>query len=82
MALSPENTARLQLLNRKALDNTATLDELKEGVAILQQDRIGASHASNKSKTSAAAAKVVVDPAAVLANLRNLGAKLMEGPVA
>ena len=81
MALTPENTARLQQLQQKVLAGTHTLDELKEGVAILRSDRIAAQAASTTSRTKAAAAKVVIDPVSVLAGLKALGQKLASGPV-
>lgn len=82
MALSPENTARLQQLQQKVLAGNHTLDELKEGIAILRSDRIAAQASSTTSRTKTAAAKVVIDPASVLAGLKALGAKLQSGPVA
>ena len=81
MALSPEHTLRLQVIQSKVLANTHTLDELKEGVAILRGDRVGAQIASTKSKTTAAAERKVVNPAMLLADLKALGAKLAMGPV-
>lgn len=82
MALTPENTARLQAIQAKVLAGAASLDDLKEGVQIMRQDRISAQVSSTASKTKAAAEKVVIDPTKVLADLRALGAKLQSGPVA
>ncbi len=82
MALTPENTARLQAIQAKVLAGEASLDDLKEGVQIMRQDRIGAQHASTASKTKAAVEKKVINPTEVLANLRAIGAKLQSGPVA
>ena len=82
MPLSVEDTAFLQLARRKALEGTATLEELKRGTAILRQDRVAAQTASTTSRTKAAAARVEVDPAKALAELRALGQKLASGPVA
>ena len=79
MALTPENTARLQQLQQKVLANTHTLDELKEGIAILRADRVSAQVSSTTSRTKTAAAKVIVDPASALAALKALGAKLQSG---
>ena len=80
--LTPENPARLQALRQKQLANTITKDELKEGLAILRQDRVAAQASSTASKTKAAAERVVVDPTAVLANLKAIGQKLASGPAA
>ena len=82
MALSPESTQRLQVLQAKVLAGTHTLDELKEGIAILRADRVGAQISSTKSRSAAAEAKKIVNPADLLANLKALGTKLASGPVA
>ncbi len=76
MALSAENTARLQVLHAKALAETISLEELREGVAILRQDRVAAQIASTKARKTAAAEKAPVDVASVLADLRNIGARI------
>ena len=81
MALSPENTARLLALRQKAIAGTATRDELREGIVILRQDRVAAQAASTASKTAKAKAAAPVDTTAILANLKQLGAKLQSGPV-
>ena len=81
MALTPENSARLQALRAKQLAGTITKNELKEGVAIMRADRVAAQAASTTSRTKAAEDRKVVDPTAVLANLRALGNKLASGPV-
>lgn len=75
MAFTAEQTARLLALQRKAIDGTATLDELREGVTLLRQDRVGAQAVGTASKTKAAAAKAVVDPATFLAQLKALPPK-------
>jgi hypothetical protein len=82
MPLSAEKTARLMALRARTLAGQATLDELREGIAILREDRVSASIASTTSRTSKAAAKAPVDTAAALANLKALGQKLQSGPVA
>lgn len=82
MALSAENTLSLQQLQAKVLAGQYTKEELRAGIAILRQDRVGAQIASTASRTATAAAKKTVDPTAVLANLKMLGAKLSSGPVA
>lgn len=82
MALTPENTARLQGIQAKVLQGTATLDEIREGVKIMRQDRVSAQIGSTASRTKAAADKKVIDPAAVLADLMKMKANLQAGPVA
>lgn len=82
MALSAENTARLLAIRQKSIEGTATIDELKEGIAILRQDRVSAQIASSQSKTTRAAAAKPVDTGSILADLKNLGLKLSQGPVA
>jgi hypothetical protein len=82
MALTAEQTQRIQILQAKVLAGTHTKDDLKEGIAILRQDRVGAQIASTKAKTANAEAKKVVNPATLLADLKALGAKLQSGPVA
>lgn len=82
MALSPEQTLRMQQIQAKVLAGTHTIDELKEGVGILRGDRVAAQASSTTARTKAAADKKVVDPTAVLAGLKALGAKLASGPVA
>lgn len=82
MALTPENTARLQAIQAKVLAGGASLDDLKEGIQIMRQDRVAAQHSSTASKTKAAAEKKIIDPTEVLANLKALGQKLQAGPVA
>lgn len=82
MALSHENTLRLQQLQAKVIAGTHTLEELRDGVSILRADRVAAQVASTTSRTKAAAEKKVVNPTDVLAGLKALGDKLKSGPVA
>ena len=71
--LSAENTARLLALQRKVLAGEATHEELKEGIAILRQDRVAAQAASTTGRAKKAAEAKVVDPGSVLAELSALG---------
>lgn len=82
MALSAENTARLQAIRGKVLAGTDTLEDVQEGIRILRADRVTAQSVSSTSRTKKAEAAAVVDPASVLAGLRALGTKLSSGPVA
>lgn len=79
--ISTADTVILQQLQAKVLANTHTLEELREGVRILRADRVGAQATSTTSRGKAAADKKVIDPTAVLAGLKALGAKLQTGPV-
>lgn len=80
--LSPENTARLQAIRAKVLAGTDTLEDNKEGLAILRQDRISAQVGSTKSRTAKAEAKAPIDTGALLAGLSAAKDKLSSGPVA
>lgn len=82
MALSIEQTQQIQSIQAKVLTGTNTLEELKEAVRIMRQDRVAAQSSSTASRTKTAAAKVVVNPADLLANLKLLGKSLASGPVA
>lgn len=80
-ALSPEDTARFQALQTKALAGTITLAEQMEAVTILRQNRLSAQIGSTKARSAKAEAARPIDTDALLANLRSLGAKLTAGPV-
>lgn len=69
MAFTPEQTARLLAIQRKVLEGTDTPEDIKEGIIILRQDRVGAQHASTKARGTAATARAVVDPTKLLADL-------------
>ena len=57
MAQSPEIQAKIQLWRQKARDGTLTQDEMREAIAALRQDRVGASAVSAKSRATKAGAK-------------------------
>lgn len=76
-----EQSARIQAIRRRALTGEATMEELKEGIALLRGDRVSAQIASTTSRTAKAAAAAPIDTGAVLANLRAIGAKLASGPI-
>ena len=82
MPMSAEHTARLQHLRGLALSGKASTEELREGLAILRQDRVAAQAASTTSRTKKAEAAAPVDTAALLSNLKLIGQKLSSGPVA
>lgn len=56
--MSPEVTSKLAHWRQKALDNTLTQDDMKEAIRIMRGDRVGASIASAKSRTSRAKAEI------------------------
>lgn len=72
MALSAENTLRIQQLRQKVLANTATREEKIEALKILRADRVAAQTASNTSR----AAKAPVNTQAALAGLMALKTNL------
>lgn len=62
MAQSPEMQAKIQLWRQKAREGTLTQEEMREAIAALRQDRIGAagvSAASRERKATARAQKNV-----------------------
>lgn len=61
--VSPEMQARISILRQKALDGTLTLEETKEGIAFLRQERM-MSPPSKASRT-----KSIVDADALLGEL-------------
>lgn len=63
MSVSPEMQARIAILRQKALDGTLTLEETKEGIQFLRQERM----MSPPAKSSRA--KPVVDADALLGEL-------------
>lgn len=78
MALSLEQTMRLSQIRQAVNSGTATDEMLREGIAILRQDRVAAQIASTTSRS----AKAPVDTQAALAGLKALANKLNSGPVA
>lgn len=65
MAVSPEMQARIAILRQKALDGTLTLEETKEGINFLRQERM----AMPPAKTSTKKAAANIDPDALLGEL-------------
>lgn len=76
MALTPEQTAEFQALQRRVMTGDYTRDELRRAVEIMRQDRVAAQISSTTSRTAKAAAKAPVDTSALLANLKAAKAKL------
>lgn len=50
--MSPELASKIEIWRAKALNNTLTKDEMREAIIALRADRVGASVASDKSRTS------------------------------
>lgn len=57
MIQSPEVQSRVTLLRSKILDGTATLEEMREGIKLLRQDRHAAQDAAIKGKKRTSAPK-------------------------
>lgn len=55
--MSPEMNAKIQLWRQKAREGTLTQDEMKEAIAALRQDRIGASGRNEATRERKATAK-------------------------
>lgn len=60
MALSLEAQQRIQILRAKVANNTITKEELREGLALLREDRTAAS-AVSKTSSKKKAPVVVAD---------------------
>ena len=56
--MSPEVSARLAVLKQKASENTLTIDEMREGVRLMREDRKVASTVSAVSRTKRARAEI------------------------
>lgn len=65
MAVSPEMQMRIAELRQKARDGTLTLEETKEGIAFLRQERL----AMPPAKASGSRKKEVVDESALFKEL-------------
>jgi hypothetical protein len=74
MALNAENSARLMQIRSVILEGKAPPEERRrlaaEGVRIMREDRVSASHASGASKTKAAAARAVPNTTDILAEMK------------
>lgn len=72
--MSPEASAKVQLWRQKAREGTLTLEETREALAYLRQDRINAATSSAKASTKKAAgtAKKSIDSDSLLDELDNL----------
>lgn len=71
---TPEQSTRILELRQKVLQNQATPEELKEGLALLRRSREGAHAASatSRSAKSTAAAKKNINSDALLGELDGL----------
>lgn len=55
--MTPEELARIQVLRDKARNNTLTMEETKEAIALLRSGRAAASQTAAKSSSKRASAK-------------------------
>ena len=62
--ISPETASKIAVWRAKSADGTLTIEELREAIKIMRQDRISAAHASATSRQ--AKAKTVIPAAADL----------------
>jgi hypothetical protein len=69
MSQSPELLMRMANLRQKARAGTMTIDEVREGVRLLREDRVGASAASTKARVTKSKAAAVIDSDALLKEL-------------
>jgi len=74
MAQSQELQAKIQLWRQKAREGTLTQDEMREAIAALRQDRVGAAATSEKSREKRATtrAKANINSDDLLGELDNL----------
>ncbi len=52
--MTPEMMTKIQLLRQKSREGTITIEELREAIALMREDRVGAGEASTKSRTKKA----------------------------
>jgi len=52
--MTPETIAKIAAWRQAAIEGTLTIEQMKEAVAVLRQDRVGASIASDKSRSKKA----------------------------
>lgn len=70
---SPETQSLLSTLRQKSIDNTITLEEMKEAIRIMRADRHAALDAQMRSTAKGKrAAKAPVDTQKLLSDLENL----------
>lgn len=58
MSITPEAIQRLNVLRAKVIDNTATKEELMEGIKLMRADRMTAQAASETSKRKSVKAAI------------------------
>jgi hypothetical protein len=68
MAITAEGQAQVALWRQKAKEGTLTLEEMKQAIIFLRQDRMNAAATSSASK----AKKAPVDADSLLSELDNL----------
>jgi hypothetical protein len=50
--MTPEQQGRIQVLRAKSREGTLTLEEMREAIIIMRQDRVSASQTSARSKAT------------------------------
>ena len=70
--MSPELTSKIAIWRAKAVNNTLSLEDMKEAITALRQDRVGASIASDSSRRKKAKAEIP-DANDLLAEMGGLG---------
>lgn len=59
-AQSPELQSKIATWRQRAIEGTLTLEEMKEAITAMRQDRVGASYASEGAATKRKAAKAAI----------------------
>lgn len=55
-------TGSIQIWRQKSLDGTITLDEMRQAIAAIRKERVGAAEKSSTSRTTKATAKAKAAP--------------------
>jgi len=56
--MTPETRYRISILQQKAIDGTLTLDEMREGVKLMREDRTSGASSSDSSRRAKAKAVI------------------------
>lgn len=69
--MTPEIASKVAVWRAKAANNTLTLEEMREAIAIMRQGRLGAAAASSAARRSRAKAEIP-DAEDLLAEMRGV----------
>jgi hypothetical protein len=69
--MTPETQAKIQMFRQKSREGTITTEELREALAIMREDRVGAQTTSTASRTKKAA-KAAINSDDLLGELDSL----------